>query len=133
MLLKEKILITLNNDIGFTGLYADVADYICIKQSDKSGICILVAKESVKSAINLKGDDVMFDVSDANLVFTLFKEKEHIIKLGDEVAYAGVDGICNSDKMNEFLKGAKLLCINQALKLFVIIPVVEIMKEWEYE
>lgn len=132
MLFQEKILITLKNDIGFAGTYAIVSDYICIKQSDKSNVRILVALKSIKNAINLKGEDVGFEKKDKHIDFILLNSNERIIKLNCEITYAGVDAQCDNNEVKELLDDAELLCVNTELMIFVIIPKSEILKEWKY-
>lgn len=132
MIFSDKILVTLNNNIGYTGVYANFANYICIKQSDKSNLLILLSKDSIKSAINLKGNEVAFDENANKIDFTLLENKEYIIKLDGEITYAGVNAECNNSEINEILKESKLLCVNTELMIFVIMPKAEILKEWEY-
>ena len=133
MLFEEKVLVTTKNDIGFAGTYSVIADYVGIKQSDKSGVIIFVKLSNITSVINLRGEELLLkEINEERINFKCFDSQEHIIKIEGNITYSGIDTECECTELNDLTDNCELMCINQELRIFVIIPKDEILREWKY-
>lgn len=125
---EQKLIVTTKNDIAFTGMCRVIGNYVCIKQSDKSDVFVLILLESIKFVLNLKGKEIKLEKSeDEDIQFDLIECREHIVKVKGGITYAGIEANCN----NMIASDSVILCINEKLMYFVIIPKYEIVKEWK--
>lgn len=119
LVFQDKAIVTLKNNISIVGEIVEQGNFYFIKQSVKSNIICIVRKDKLNKIINIKNEQLDFDITEEKIKI-LMTEEERYVRTRDGISFFGY--ISYSDAIKKLLGEGILLCINKDMEIYYYIP-----------